>query len=48
MKEVNLKEVPQTMLCTLHNRANEAIKKDGIITDKKAFLKIRKGFLSGQ
>lgn len=31
-----LKDVPETMLWTLHNRATEAIRVDGIIDDKKA------------
>lgn len=35
MKKVQLKDVPETMLWTLHNRANEALRKDTIL-DKKA------------
>ncbi len=36
-KEVEkLKEVPETMLWTLHNRAVEAMQSDGIIEDEKA------------
>ncbi len=31
----NLKDIPETMLWTLHNRAKEAMRKDGIITDEK-------------
>lgn len=31
----NLTDVPETMLWTLHNRANEALRKDAIITDPK-------------
>ena len=36
MQEVKLKNVPQTMLWTLHNRATEAMRKDGIIKDERA------------
>lgn len=36
IKEVNLKDVPETMLWTLHNRASESMRDDGIIKDKKA------------
>jgi O-methyltransferase involved in polyketide biosynthesis len=35
-KESKLKEVPETMLWTLHNRAVEAMRGDGIIKDDKA------------
>lgn len=31
----NLKDVPETMLWTLHNQANEARRADGIIKDEK-------------
>lgn len=30
-----LADVPETMLWTLHNRATEAMRKDGIINDEK-------------
>lgn len=32
---LNLKEIPETMLWTLHNRATEAMRADGIIRDDK-------------
>jgi O-methyltransferase involved in polyketide biosynthesis len=32
----NLKDVPETMLWTLHNRVTEAMREDGIIKDEKA------------
>lgn len=35
-KESNLSDVPETMLWTLHNRANEASRKDGAIKDEKS------------
>lgn len=34
--KINLKDVPETMLWTLHNRAVEATRSDGIIKDEKA------------
>ena len=36
MTKVALKDVPETMLWTLYNRASEANRKDGIIVDDKA------------
>lgn len=35
-KELGLKAVPETMLWTLHNRASESLRSDGIIKDTKA------------
>ncbi len=34
--EVQLKDVPETMLWTLHNRATEAMRSDRVLTDPKA------------
>ena len=34
--ESKLKDVPETMLWTLHNRASEAMRHDGIINDDRA------------
>lgn len=36
MSSCRLKDVPETMLWTLHNRASESLRSDGVITDKKA------------
>lgn len=35
MQTINLNDVPETMLWTLHNRANEAMRPDGVIADSK-------------
>ena len=36
MESVGLKNIPETMLWTLHNRVTEALRKDSIIKDNKA------------